>query len=390
MWLAVPTQKAGGIPTQPVDTRLVCTFLGSGGGEGDDGGEGGTEMATYPPLPGGSPRRERGAPKVSAKWHHPGLSRGGGGVLALPELGFPCTIAVESCRPQNCHAQRSVGPSERIALTRPQMRAVGPHTWLWEEGGACGGGGGSVSDSAVRVPLLSHYTGRGGGVLQRGRCLPPFLWGWGPVPPEPLPSPTALNRRPRRQPRLPARPRPPSAPPFLKAGLEVGPGGGSSQSLPPPKEHNPAAAYRVIGHRSTFHSGIALDRRVRRWPRCIGCGSSPSIGVRAGLSLRRKTLCKAVAIDAGDQRANHGPQGSRAYLCRAQPWPTEVHGMHLLGRLATNVRQLRHDQMGQGPTEPHAGRSTFLLSSGGAGAGITEWPLVRGGLRLRPTFPAGR
>ena len=30
---------------------------------------------------------------------------------------------------------------------------------------------------------------------------------------------------------------------------------------------------------------------------------------------------------------------------------------------------LRHDRMGQGPTEPHAGRSTFLLSSGGAGGG---------------------
>ena len=38
-------------------------------------------------------------------------------------------------------------------------------------------------------------------------------------------------------------------------------------------------------------------------------------------------------------------------------------------RLATSIRQLRHDQMEQGPTEPHAGRSTCLLSSGGAGGG---------------------
>jgi len=38
-------------------------------------------------------------------------------------------------------------------------------------------------------------------------------------------------------------------------------------------------------------------------------------------------------------------------------------------RLGTSVCQLRHDQMEQGPTEPHAGRSTFLLSSGGAGGG---------------------
>ena len=38
-------------------------------------------------------------------------------------------------------------------------------------------------------------------------------------------------------------------------------------------------------------------------------------------------------------------------------------------RLATSVCQPRHDRMEQGPTEPHAGRSTFLLSSGGAGGG---------------------
>ena len=38
-------------------------------------------------------------------------------------------------------------------------------------------------------------------------------------------------------------------------------------------------------------------------------------------------------------------------------------------RLATSVCQLRHDRMGHGPTEPHAGRGTFLLSSGGAGGG---------------------
>ena len=30
----------------------------------------------------------------------------------------------------------------------------------------------------------------------------------------------------------------------------------------------------------------------------------------------------------------------------------------------------RHDQMEQGPTEPHAGRGTFLLSSGGVGGRV--------------------
>ena len=41
-------------------------------------------------------------------------------------------------------------------------------------------------------------------------------------------------------------------------------------------------------------------------------------------------------------------------------------------RLATSVCRLRHDPMEQDPTEPHTGRGTFLLSSGGAGV----WCLV--------------
>ena len=41
----------------------------------------------------------------------------------------------------------------------------------------------------------------------------------------------------------------------------------------------------------------------------------------------------------------------------------------VMPRLATSVYRLRHDPMEQGPTEPHAERGTFLLSSGGAGGG---------------------
>ena len=39
-------------------------------------------------------------------------------------------------------------------------------------------------------------------------------------------------------------------------------------------------------------------------------------------------------------------------------------------RLAASVCQLRHDQMEWGPLEPRAGRSTLLLSSGGAGGRV--------------------
>ena len=51
-------------------------------------------------------------------------------------------------------------------------------------------------------------------------------------------------------------------------------------------------------------------------------------------------------------------------------------------RLATSVCQLRHGKMEQGPTEPHAGRSTFLPSFGVAG-GRYYW--VASGMGPIPT-----
>ena len=56
-------------------------------------------------------------------------------------------------------------------------------------------------------------------------------------------------------------------------------------------------------------------------------------------------------------------------------------------RLATSVCQLRHDQMEQGPTEPHAGRSTFLLSSGGAGDGYYRVAFDTGPIPTENQFP---
>ena len=56
-------------------------------------------------------------------------------------------------------------------------------------------------------------------------------------------------------------------------------------------------------------------------------------------------------------------------------------------RLATSVCQLRHDQMEQGPTEPHAGRSTFLLSSGGAGGGYYSVAVGTGPIATENPFP---
>ena len=61
------------------------------------------------------------------------------------------------------------------------------------------------------------------------------------------------------------------------------------------------------------------------------------------------------------------PQHKKFFQGTAHAWLSEP--LSKESRCATSVRQLRHDQTEQGPTEPHAGRSTFLLSSGGAGGG---------------------
>ena len=73
----------------------------------------------------------------------------------------------------------------------------------------------------------------------------------------------------------------------------------------------------------------------------------------------------------GDARLGHVSRCTQA--CRQEGGcalhAAECTAGSLRVRFAPGVCRLRHDQMGQGPTEPHAGRSTFLLSSGGAGGG---------------------
>ena len=56
-------------------------------------------------------------------------------------------------------------------------------------------------------------------------------------------------------------------------------------------------------------------------------------------------------------------------------------------RRATSVCQLRHDQMEQGPTESHTGRSTFLLSSGGARGGYYSVAFDMGPIATENQFP---
>ena len=56
-------------------------------------------------------------------------------------------------------------------------------------------------------------------------------------------------------------------------------------------------------------------------------------------------------------------------------------------RPATSIRQPRHHQMEQGPTEPHAGRSTFLPSSGGAGGGYYRVAVDAGPITTKNQVP---
>ena len=56
-------------------------------------------------------------------------------------------------------------------------------------------------------------------------------------------------------------------------------------------------------------------------------------------------------------------------------------------RFATHVRRLRRDRTEQGPTEPHAGRGTFLLSFGGAGGGSYRVAVDAGPITTENGFP---
>ena len=56
-------------------------------------------------------------------------------------------------------------------------------------------------------------------------------------------------------------------------------------------------------------------------------------------------------------------------------------------RFAASICQRRHDRMGQGPTEPRTGRSTFLLSAGGARGGNSYVALDTGPILTENQFP---
>ena len=112
---------------------------------------------------------------------------------------------------------------------------------------------------------------------------------------------------------------------------------------------------------------------------CAGGGGQPNTHP---IRVRRSIVCPQLLVDPLPPltpASNH--KGSYPRMPSAQPTPVlllpwfvgtreaRVTQAHPGTRRATSVCRLRHDPMGQGPTEPHAGRSTFLLSCGGAGGG---------------------
>ena len=126
-------------------------------------------------------------------------------------------------------------------------------------------------------------------------------------------------------------------------------------------------------------------RAVRRGLGAVRCGVGRRSG-REGVRSRLYDRSGALLGVGGRSTFGSGLRTARAHVRHGGVADPSLCGTPT--RLATSTCRLRHDRMEQGPTEPQAGRSTFLLSSGGGGgAGITEWPLVRGPSRLRTSFP---
>ena len=92
---------------------------------------------------------------------------------------------------------------------------------------------------------------------------------------------------------------------------------------------------------------------------------SPFRGLAQGDSRSQSSVLRSGACEhGGASRARrkrlHDTQTDGEWVCERA----------VRTGLATSVCRLRHDQMEQGPTEPHTGRGTFLLSSGGAGGRV--------------------
>ena len=115
-----------------------------------------------------------------------------------------------------------------------------------------------------------------------------------------------------------------------------------------------------------------MDPSVSCWKQGLVAGVTPITAAVLGGKRQRWLvslfLWRAVNISAG-----LGFQ--KAIIFIAYPKPS---GKSICGGLANGICPLQHDQMEQDPTEPHAGRSTFLLSVGGA----------EGQLSLITGFPA--
>ena len=116
------------------------------------------------------------------------------------------------------------------------------------------------------------------------------------------------------------------------------------------------------------HISTACKPGVFRIALCKGVPKNPHLPPPTGHSVGAKEATRAATQQNAQRWQIHQhPREIYAWI-----W---VHALPVRIRLATSVCQLRHYPMQQGPTEPHAGRSTFLLSSGGAGGGYYCLPL---------------
>ena len=160
-----------------------------------------------------------------------------------------------------------------------------------------------------------------------------------PPPPPQGPRWGCGGRRRRRRPRVPPSPRRPRRAHRAREVLPRVHGGGVRPLLPRDHPRHPAHQHhhrRIAAAAPPIH-GAGGVHRGGPVGRCRGLWGCRRSAVSVGWCTRGRCV----------QRDTH----------------PHTH------RPATSVCRLPHDPMEQGPTEPRTGRSTFLLSSGGAGGG---------------------
>ena len=170
----------------------------------------------------------------------------------------------------------------------------------------------------------------------------------------------------------PSPPAPAKPPRVAQGGLPDGPGGGNRIPLPdmalPPEVPVPPPG---LANRPKSCTQRQLVVRLPPKNHSVPEGMCVSNNRRMKFRLHPKTSRRGQPEQrTGNRQVCAGPWTDPSITAGLGRVLGSARRFGLRARRAASVCRPRHDRMEQGPTEPHTGRGTLLLSSGGAGGRV--------------------